>query len=164
MAIRPPEHLSPSHDLSTFRCGEPILDQWLKDRAAANERTGASRTYVLRDEATVVGYYCLAAGSVSIANAPGRVRRNMPDPVPVIVLGRLAVDSSMHGRGLGRGLVRDAMSRSKNVAEIAGVRAVLVHALSESAVAFYEKNGFRPSPIDPMLLMVTMDDIVKAGI
>lgn len=109
-----------------------------------------------------MGYYPLAAGSVVRAEATGRTRRSMPDPVPVMVIGRLAVDSTYQGQGLGRVLLRDAVLRTLQAADIAGIRALLVHAISEEARGFYERWGFQPSPIDPMTLMVTMQDAQEA--
>ena len=110
----------------------------------------------------VVGYYALANGGVAQAGATGRVRGNMPDPVPVIVLGRLAVDRAYQGRGIGRGLLRDAVVRTLQAAEIGGIRAILVHAISEDAKHFYESSGFAVSPVDPMTLMITVADAEKA--
>jgi GNAT superfamily N-acetyltransferase len=106
----------------------------------------------------VVGYYALAAGAVALAEATGRTRRNMPDPVPVMVLGRLAIDADYQRRGLGRALLRDAVLRTLQAAEIAGIRALLVHAISTDAKQFYERQGFRASPVDPMTLMLTLSD------
>jgi len=158
-----PEPLASSHLLGDFRCGEDSLDDWLKRRALKNQESGASRTYVVcAERRVVVGYYCLAAGSVENAVSPPRVRRNMPADIPVMIIGRLAVHQDWQGRGLGRDLVRDAVLRTLNAAEIAGLRAVLVHALSEAARAFYEGCGFRPSPMNPMTLMATLADVKKA--
>lgn len=156
-----PEKLNLSHDLSQFQCGEPALDEWLRRRALPNEQSGASRTYVISAGRRVVGYYALASGAVAHANAPGRVRRNMPDPIPVMVIGRLAMDVKFQGRGLGPALLRDAILRTLQAAEIAGIRAILVHAISERAKLFYEKCGFSASPIDPMTLMVTVKEAAK---
>lgn len=156
--ISAPQKISPDHDLSEFHCGEPALDEWLKRRALPNEESGASRTYVVCLENRVVGFYALAVGAVAHAGAPGRIRRNMPDPVPVMVLGRLAVDESMQGRDIGRGLLRDAILRTMQAAEIAGIRAILVHAISERAKQFYVRAGFTPSPISPMTLMITLEE------
>ena len=156
--ISAPEKLRPDHDLSSFDSGSPALDDWLRRRALPNQESGASRTYVVRAGRRVVGYYALAAGAVAQAEATGRTRRNMPDPVPVMVIGRLAVDSGYQGRGLGRALLRDAVLRTMQAADIAGIRAVLVHAMSEDARRFYERCGFQPSPLDPMTLMITMRD------
>ena len=156
-----PQKFSGHHDLSAFDSGEPVLDEWLRRRAAQNEASGASRTYVVCAGNKVVGYYTLAAGAVAHAETSGRVRRNMPDPVPVMVLGRLAVDKAFHGRGIGTGLLRDAVFRILQAAEIAGVRAILVHAISEEAKRFYEKYGFVASPIDPLTVMITVAEAAK---
>lgn len=156
-----PEKLNLSHDLSQFQCGEPALDEWLRRRALPNEESGASRTYVICAGRQVVGYYALAAGAVAHADAPGRVRRNMPDPIPVMVIGRLAMDVQFQGRGIGPALLRDAILRTLQAAEIAGIRAILVHAISERAKLFYEKCGFTVSPIAPMTLMVTVKEAAK---
>jgi GNAT superfamily N-acetyltransferase len=160
--IGTPEHLTAAHDVSAFDSGVPDLDDWLRKRALANEETGASRTYVVCAGGRVVGFYALASGGVAQAQAPGRVRRNMPDPVPVMMLGRLAVDRAWQGHGLGRGLLRDAVLRTLQAAEIGGIRAILVHAISEDAKRFYERYGFRDSPVDPMTLMITVADAEKA--
>jgi len=157
-----PEHLTREHDLGVFDSGVPALDDWLKRRALANEEAGGSRTYVVRAGSRVVGYYALATGSVAQAAATGRVRRNMPDPVPVMVLGRLAVDRACQGRGLGAGLLRDAILRTLQAAELGGIRAILVHAISEETKRFYERHGFVASPVDPMMLMITVADAKKA--
>jgi GNAT superfamily N-acetyltransferase len=156
-----PERVSDTHDLAGFDSGEPPLDDWLKKRALANEMSGASRTYVVTSGGRVVGYYALATGAVAAGTATGRTRRNMPDPIPVIVLGRLAVDRSFQGKGLGSLLLRDALLRTEHAAQIAGIRAVLLHAISEDAKRFYKHHGFAESPIDPMIMMMTLDDLRK---
>jgi len=160
--IGAPEKLRPDHDLSSFDSGTPVLDDWLRRRALPNQESGASRTYVVCAGRRVVGYYALAAGAIAQGEATGRTRRNMPDPVPVMVIGRLAIDSGFQGRGLGRALLRDAVLRTLQAADIAGIRAMLVHAISEDAKRFYERCGFRPSPVDPMTLMITMRDARQA--
>ncbi len=159
--ISAPEKLRPDHDLSSFDSGTPILNDWLRRRALPNQESGASRTYVIRVGNRVVGFYALAVGAVARAEATGRTRRNMPDPVPVMVIGRLAIASSYQGRGLGRALLRDAILRTMQAADIAGIRALLVHASSEDAKRFYERCGFQPSPVDPMTLMITMRDALE---
>ena len=156
--VSAPEKLRPDHDLSSFDSGTPSLDDWLRRRALRNQESGGSRTYVICAGKRVIGYYALATSAVAQAEATGRTRRNMPDPIPVMVLGRLAVDSSYQGRGLGRALLRDAILRTMQAADIAGIRAMLVHAISEDARRFYERCGFQPSPVDPMTLMITMRD------
>ncbi len=157
-----PEKLRADHDLSEFECGEPTLDDWLRRRALSNEESGASRTYVVCAGQQVAGYYALAVGAVAHAEAPGRVRRNMPEPVPVMIIGRLAVHKDFQGRKIGPALLRDAVLRTLQAAEIAGVRAILVHAISERARQFYEDCGFIPSPMDPMTLMITVAEAAKA--
>jgi len=157
----PPEKLRDDHDLSLFECGEPALDDCLRRRALQNEESGASRTYVVCTRLRVVAYYALAVGAVAHAGAPGRVRRNMPDPVPVMIIGRLAVDHEFHGHGLGQGLLRDASLRTLQAADIAGIRAILVHAISSDAQRFYERHGFVRSPIDPMMLMITLAEVER---
>jgi GNAT superfamily N-acetyltransferase len=160
--IAAPEHLTAKHDIATFDCGVPALDDWLKKRALANEESGASRTYVVCASGQVVGYYALASGGVALAQATGRVRRNMPDPLPVMIVGRLAIARDWQGRNVGRSLLRDAVLRTLQAAEIGGIRAILVHAISEDAKRFYERYGFSASPIEPMTLMVTIADAKKA--
>jgi GNAT superfamily N-acetyltransferase len=110
----------------------------------------------------VVGYYALATGGISQAAATGRVRRNMPEPIPVMVLGRLAVDRAYQGSGLGSALLRDALLRTLAAAEVAGIRAVLLHAISEDAKRFYGRHGFMESPLDPMTMMISLADVEKA--
>jgi GNAT superfamily N-acetyltransferase len=147
--------------VSQFECGESSLDSWLKRRAIQNEEAGASRTYVLCAGQEIAGYYALATGAIAHVEATGKVRRNMPDPVPVIVLGRLAIASKFQGHGLGTALLRDAVVRIVQAAEIAGIRAILVHAISDQAKRFYEKYGFIPSPADPMTLMITVAEAAR---
>ena len=160
--LGPPEYLNPAHDVAAFESGLPELDDWLKKRALANEVTGASRTYVVCADGRVVGYYALATGSVARGQAPGRIRRNMPDPVPVMILGRLAVDRAWRGRDLGRSLLRDAVLRTLQAATIGGIRAILVHAISDDATRFYQHYGFGASPVDPLTLMITLAEAEAA--
>ncbi len=160
--IGAPEALEPGHDLAAFDSGGPVLDDWLRRRALRNQESGASRTYVICSEGCVVGYYALAAGAVAQAEASGRIQRNIPDPIPAMVLGRLAVDTRMQRRDLGRALLRDAILRTMQAAELAGIRAILVHAISDDASQFYERCGFQPSPVDPMTLMITLQDAERA--
>ena len=155
-----PAPLAAAHDLDQFDCGVTALDDWLKRRARRNELEGASRTFVTCIGARVLGYYSLAAGSVLRDTVTGRIGRNMPEPVPVILIGRLAVDRRVQGRHVGADLLRDAVLRIVGAAEAIGVRAILVHAMSESAKAFYERHGFAASPVEPMTLMVTVEDAI----
>jgi len=154
-----PEPLAETHDLNDFFSGASSLDDWLKRRARPNQVSGASRTFILAEERRVIGYYALASGAVTVADSTGRFRRNMPDPIPVAVLGRLAIDRSQQGRGLGRALFRDCALRVVHAADAIGIRGILVHAISEQAKAFYLALGFDPSPSEPMTLMVTLADI-----
>lgn len=152
-----PQPLSSVHLLADFDCGEPILNDWLRRRALANQASGASRTFVAVDAGQrVLAYYALAAGAVAQAEAPGGIRRNMPDPIPVMVLGRLAVDRGAQGQHLGGALLKDAVLRCLKVTEHAGVRALLVHALSDEARGFYAHYGFEASPANPMTLMLRL--------
>jgi GNAT superfamily N-acetyltransferase len=154
-----PEPLADSHDLSAFASGVVVLDGWLRRRARANQVSGVSRTFVVAEEGRVVGYYALTSGAITVAESVGRFRRNMPDPIPVAVLGRLAVDQGQQGRGLGRALFRDCALRIAHAADTIGIRGIVVHAISEQAKAFYLAVGFDPSPADPMTLMVALSDI-----
>jgi GNAT superfamily N-acetyltransferase len=160
--IAAPEPLRAEHVVSQFCCGVESMDSWLRQRAMKNQLTGASRTFVCCDEARVLAYYSLASSAVAPNSAAGRFRRNMPDPIPVVILGRLAVDKSLHGKGIGRALVRDAGLRVIQTAETIGIRGMLVHALSEEARDFYLRVGFEPSPVEPMTLMITTGDLVAA--
>ena len=163
MKLTAPMPLTEHHVTDGFSCGVDSLDQWLKRRSLKNQIQGASRTYVVCDGARVVAYYALASGAVTTTQATGRFRRNMPDPIPVVVLGRLAVDQSLHGKGFGRSLIRDAGMRVIHAAGAIGIRGMTVHALSDEAAAFYEKVGFESSPLDSHLLMITLADLVAAG-
>ncbi len=161
-SLSAPEKLRADHDVSGFECGESSLDDWLRRRALQNEDSGASRTYVVCTGQQVVGYYALAVGAVAHVHTPGRVRRNMPDPIPIMVIGRLAVHKDYQGRRIGPALLRDAVLRTLQAADIAGIRAILVHAISERARQFYEERGFITSPMDPMTLMITVSEALKA--
>ena len=157
-----PQQLTRIHDCSEFDSGEPALNDWLKRRALANQITGASRTFVLIGEHNqVLGYYALAAGAVAQAEATGAVRRNMPDPVPAMVLGRLAVDLSVQGKKLGTALLKDAVLRTLAVSENAGIRTLLVHAINEPAKQFYLQYGFSPSPVNPLTLMLLLPLVAR---
>jgi GNAT superfamily N-acetyltransferase len=156
IGLSAPQPLGSEHELDAFTSGVEQLGDWLKRHALHNEVDGGSRTFVACAERRVVGYYSLAAGSVMRGVATNRVRRNIPEPIPVILLGRLAIDRSWQGRGLGADLLRDAVLRMLSAGDTIGVRAILVHAISDTAKAFYERHGFRASPIEPLTLMITM--------
>jgi GNAT superfamily N-acetyltransferase len=154
-----PQPLNDAHELNEFSSGVSSLDDWLKRRARPNQVSGASRTFIVADDHRVVGYYALASGAITVGSSVGRFRRNMPDPIPVVVLGRLAIDRSQQGRGLGRALFRDCALRVAHAADIIGIRGIVVHAISEEAKAFYLALGFDASPSEPMTLIVTLVDI-----
>ncbi|RCX08648.1 GNAT family N-acetyltransferase [Extensimonas vulgaris] len=155
-----PQPLATAHILDEFACGEASLDEWLKRRALTNQLSGASRTFVVADQdGLVYGYYAMAAGVVSHQAAISAVRRNMPDPVPVMVLARLAIDHRAQGIKLGAALLQDAVHRAVAVSQNAGVRALLVHALHDRAKAFYEHFGFQASPLHPMKLMLRLHTV-----
>lgn len=151
-----PALLDEAHDVDLFQSGNASLDEWLRRRARSNQVSGASRTYVVAEGQRVVGYYCLASGALDLADAPGSVRRNMPDPIPMAVLGRLAIDSDWQGKGLGAALLQDAVLRTSQAASIMGIRGLLVHAISDEAKAFYEHYGFQCSPNHPMTLVLSL--------
>jgi GNAT superfamily N-acetyltransferase len=158
-----PEPIRADHVVEGFRCGVASLDAWLRHRALRNQVTGASRTFVACESGNVLAYYALASGAVAVSQATGRVRRNMHDPVPVVVLARLAVSVDLQGRGLGRALFQDAALRVLDAAAHIGVRALLVHATSDDARRFYVGLGLEPSPLDPMTLMATLQDLQSAS-
>ena len=158
----PPEPLADYHDIGNFSSGEASLDDWLRRRARANQVSGATRTYVVCEEKRVIAYYALASGVVTVESAPGRFRRNMPNPIPVAVLARLAVDRNRQGRGIGRALFRDAALRVAHAADAIGIRGIVVHAISKESKDFYLALGFDPSPREPMTLMVRLSDIRAA--
>ncbi len=162
VGVRRPELLTVRHEISKFESNEPALDDWLKRRALKSQKSGAARSYVVTAENLVVGYYSLAVGSIERSVTVGRVRRNMPDPVPVMLLARLAIDKNWQGRGLGRSLLRDAVFRTIQAAEIVGIRALLVHAISMEAKRFYQYFGFQPSQVETMTLMATLSSLRDA--
>lgn len=160
LQLSAPLPLTATHVLGEFACGEPSLDEWLKRRALKNQLSGASRTFVVADQdGCVYGYYAMAAGAVSHQAATSSVRRNMPDPIPVMVLARLAVDRRAQGIKLGASMLQDAVGRAVSVSRNAGVRALLVHALHDRAKQFYEHYGFQESPQHPMTLMLRMNSV-----
>ncbi len=152
--IAGPRPLQAEDETQAFDCGVDVLNTWLKRRALLNHLSGASRTYVAMSGKRVAAYYCLSAGSIQHAAATGKIRRNMPEPIPVLVLGRLAVDVGFQKRGVGPMLLLHALERTEEVAKTVGIRALLVHAKDEAAAAFYKRLGFVESPLDALMLMV----------
>lgn len=151
-----PELLNATHHLDDFDCGEEALNSWLKRNALKNQQNQANRTFVICQNNNVVGFYALAAGSVSHQFVSGGLRRNMPDPIPVVVLGRLAIDLAHQGQKLGAALLKDAVLRASAVSQQVGVKALLVHALNDKAKAFYLNYGFQVSPIDDLILLLKL--------
>lgn len=169
---RKPELLTADHDIESFCCHpHTSLNEWLHTRALRASQEGSAKTYVvcIEDTSTVVGFYCLSTGAIAhkdstgASQVPGKVKRNMPDPIPVVVLGRLAVDQGHQGKGIGKGLVKDAIKRVLSLSQRIGIRAILVHCIDDDAKAFYEKLGFYQSPSDPLMVMVTLKEIEKAS-
>ena len=162
MGISAPCPIASTHDVTSFDCGDATLNDWLQRRALKNENSGASRTFVVCEDNTVIGYYSLAVGAIAREETSGKVRRNMPDPIPVMVLGRLAVDATWQSKQIGIGMLKDAIQRTLIVAEQAGIRALLVHALSDKARSFYQRWGFHATPTNDITLMITLDEARKA--
>ncbi|HIJ80061.1 MAG TPA: GNAT family N-acetyltransferase [Deltaproteobacteria bacterium] len=159
--ITPPTPITAKHTFENFDCGVESLNEWIRKYALKNETTGASRTFVVCQGDEGIGYYALATGSIAHQQAPGKIKRKMPDPIPVMLLGRLAVDRSRQSSGIGRGLLKDALLRTLAVSAQVGIRALLVHALSHEAKAFYLHHGFLESPIDPFALVLALKDAQK---
>ncbi len=158
--ISAPEPLGPQHDLSHFTSGVPALDSWLQGKARLNEAKGGARTYVACDGDRVVGFYSLAASAVEKRRVSSRVGRSMPEPVPVILLGQLAVDANYQERRLGSDLLIDAAGRALAAARVIGARAVVVQAIDEAAAAFYGRFGFRPfSDREPLMLLLRISEL-----
>jgi len=162
MRLSAPTLLTPEHDVSAFSCGHPSLDEWLKRRALSNQKAGASRTYVLTSDNRVIAYYALASGALACTTATGKLRRNMPDPIPIAILGRLAIDKDFQKLGIGRALFRDAALRVLSAAETIGIRGLIVHAISDDAAAFYRALGLEASASEPRTLMVTLTNLQAA--
>lgn len=160
LRLTKPLALNRDHEVSGFRCGRESLDDWLENRALKSNTAGDSRVFVICDRpGEVVGYYAISAGSVRRNEAVGKIKRNAPDPIPVALIGRLAVRIDFQGRGIGPALLRDAILRISQASEHIGVKGVLVHALDEKAASFYARMGFRPSPASDYHLMISLKDI-----
>lgn len=159
MTLHAPAPLAEHHILDRFDSGTPSLDDWLKRRARANQVSGARRCFAVADDARVIAYYALASGSITHAEATSSLRRNMPAPVPVVTLARLAVDRSYQRSGLGRDLIQDAAKRVIAAADQIGIRGMIVHAISEEAKTYYLRHGLHQSPTNEMTLMISLAEL-----
>ena len=160
MRISAPELITADHDLSQFTCRHKSLTDWLQKRALSNNEQHGSRTHVVCDGARVVGFHALAAGSVEHATTPKALTRNMPKPIPAIILARLAVDTQYQGHGIGAGLLQDAVFRSVNAAKQVAARVLLCHAIDDAARSFYLKHGFMQSPIEDLTMMLDLRKVL----
>lgn len=159
----PPERLYEHHETESFDCGETVMNEWLRERALRNEALRVSRTYVSCVESRVVGYYALAVGSLHHEAVSSRVRRNMPDPIPVVVLARLAVDRGYQGVGLGQDLVRHAFTKCVGISELGGAHAVVVHVLSEALKPWYRRLGFQEVKAGSFTMLLPVGQIQTAS-
>lgn len=157
---RTPELLTDSHSTEDFDCGDEALNHWLKRRAAHNQREGSSRTWVVADSQRVVAYYASSAAVLTRVDATKRAARNQPDPLPAMLLGRLAVDQRHQRKGLAAALLKHFLLKALEVAQHTGIRIVLVHAKDDQAASFYRHFGFEPSPTDQLTLMLLTKDIL----
>jgi GNAT superfamily N-acetyltransferase len=154
------EKLRRDHLVDAFDCGQEVLNSWLRKHALQNQGAGAAQTYVGLVGEVVIGYYSLAVGQIEYSDAPERLRKGLArHPVPVMLLARLAVDNNWQKKGVDRALLRNAMLRTLQAAEIAGIRALAVHAKDEPARRYYEQFDFAASPADPLHLLVLLKDI-----
>lgn len=159
MSLRRPELLAPRHKLEEFDCGKPVLNDWLVRHARQAQCAGSTKTFVAADEDQVLGYFSLTVGQIDTFEVPERMRKGMGHyPLPVVLLARLAVSTSAQGRGLGWGLLQDAIARTVLISEQAGVRAMLTHPLDQEAAAFYTRFGFVPSPLRAQQLLLLLKD------
>jgi GNAT superfamily N-acetyltransferase len=157
------DKLRRDHDWSDFDCGNPSLNAWLQKFAWTSQQADSARTYVALEDDRVVGYYALTTGSVHKHESPRRVAKGLANhPIGIVLLARLAVDRTQQGRGLGKALLFDALTRIAEAADIVAVRAVMVHAIDEAARRFYRHFGFEPSPLDPFRLMLLLKDVRRA--
>lgn len=165
--LLPPQPITDAHDVAGFSCGKPTLDKWLRERAVASHLYGDAKTLVVVDpdagENRVVGYYALAPGSVIRSQVFAKIRQNAPDPIPMILLARMAVDTAYARKGLGKSLLFDAMTRAERAAGAIGGRGILVNAIDEDAARFYVRWKFKPMPGNPLLLILPMD-VLRASL
>ncbi|MBP1847845.1 GNAT superfamily N-acetyltransferase [Rhizobium petrolearium] len=163
MALSAPELLTAAHDVSEFSCGKPTLDHWLKTRALSNQQKGFTAVLVVHEAGRVVGYYGLAPTAVVPSVLPRSIRTGQPpDPVPCLLLGQLATDTGWAGRGIGTGLVKHALQRCVQAANLVGGRALMVNAVDDEAARFWKRRGFLPSKDDPLVLLRSVADIAAS--
>lgn len=163
MAVSAPEPLTAAHDVSQFKCGKPILDQWLKTRALSNQEKGFTAVLVVHEAGRVVGYYGIAPTATVPDLLPRAIRTGQPpDPVPCLLLGQLATDVSWAGRGVGTGLVKHALERCVHAASLVGGRALIVNAVDDEAAQFWRRRRFIPSKDEPLILFRSMADIAAS--
>ena len=159
MSLIPPEALNAGHCVSSFDCGKPVLNDWLVRHARQAQAGGSAKTFVVVDRDRIAGYFSLAVGQVDTLEAPERIRKGMGQyPIPVVLLARLAVSLHHQGRGIGRGLLQDAIRRTFAMAEHAGIRALLAHPIDEDATRFYLRFGFVASPLCERQLLLLLKD------
>lgn len=161
IAYQGPELLTASHRTDRFDCADVALNEWLQRRALRNQGDGSSRTWVVTDGATVVAYYASSTAALARQEAPGRIRRNQPHPLPAMLLGRLAVDRDHQGQGLAAALLKHFLLKALEVSQLTGLRLVLVHAKDSQAASFYRHFGFEASPFDDLTLMLPIQDIPR---
>lgn len=154
-----PELLTDSHRTDDFDCGNEVLNGWLRQTAPRNQREGSSRTWVVGDGNRVIAFYASSAAVLARAQATKRAARNQPDPLPAMLLGRLAVDRIHQGKGLAAALLKHFLLKALEVSQHTGIRLVLVHAKDDQAASFYRHYGFQPSPIDQLTLMGLIKDL-----
>lgn len=154
-----PAPLNSSHTLDGFDCGDDALNEWLRHRALRNQREGSSRTWIVTSQSQVVAFYASSTAAITRVEATKRAARNQPDPLPAMLLGRLAVDQDHQGQGLAAALLKHFLLKALEVAELTGLRLVLVHAKNDQAASFYRHYQFEPSPIDDLTLIMLIKDI-----
>lgn len=159
MSLRRPEPLGAQHRLEGFDCGQPALNDWLLRHAQQSQGSGSAKTFVVADHGRVAGYFSLTVGQIDTLEAPERIRKGMGQyPLPVVILARLAVSIQDQGRGIGFGLLQDAIRRTMLIAEHAGIRAMLTHPIDEDAARFYTRFGFIASPLREQQLLLLLKD------
>lgn len=159
MSLRGPESLEARHRVESFDCGRPALNEWLLRHARQAQGSGSAKTFVVADDERVVGYFSLTVGQVDTLEAPERIRKGMGQyPIPVVILARLAVSIQDQGKGIGFGMLQDAIRRTLLIAEQAGIRAMLTHPIDEEASGFYTRFGFIASPLSERQLLLLLKD------